>query len=146
MFKKNNITSVLVFLVIAGAYLFFGEGDLGTLLGGSEQTASVSVADDLRVQNVRIYDLDGRVAYEGTVDLRPELERINRGERDPHDNDGATFGNREGLLPQQPRGYYREYVVRTPGISHAGPQRIVLGEGGEAYYTPDHYDSFVRIN
>lgn len=146
MFKKNNLVSALVFLLIAGAYWFLGEGDLGTLLGGtSEQTASATVVDNLTVRAVRIYDLDGRVAYEGDIDLRPELERIERGERDPHDNDGATFGNREGLLPQQPHGYYHEYVVRTPGISHAGPQRIILGDGGEAYYTPDHYDSFVRL-
>jgi len=143
MFTKSNLTTILVFALIAGAYFFLGEGDLSTLLGGGEQTTSIS--SDFVVQNVRIYDLDGRVAYEGDVDLRPELERIERGERDRHENDGATFGNREGLLPQQARGYYREYVVRTPGISHAGPQRIVLGEGGEAYYTPDHYDSFTRI-
>lgn len=143
MFTKNTIVSVLLFLLIAGAYLFFGDGDLSALLGGTEPTTSIN--DELVVENVRIYDLDGRVAYEGDVDLRPELERIERGERDRHENDGGTFSNREGLLPQQARGYYREYVVRTPGISHAGPQRIVLGEGGEAYYTADHYESFTRI-
>ena len=144
MLNKQNITSFLIFALIAGAYLFFGEGDLNALLGGTTEP-TISINDELVVENVHIYDLDGRIAYEGDVNLRPELERIERGERDPHENDGATFGNREGLLPQQSRGYYREYVVRTPGISHAGPQRIVLGKGGEAYYTPNHYASFTRI-
>ncbi|NWE46962.1 hypothetical protein HX857_14370 [Pseudomonas gingeri] len=26
-----------------------------------------------------------------------------------------------------------------------GPQRIVVGKGGEMYYTPDHYKTFVPI-
>jgi filamentous hemagglutinin len=100
---------------------------------------------DLIVNNVRVYDLNGRLAYQGDVDLKPVLERIARGERDPHSNDGTPFSNREGQLPRQPRGYYTEYVVRTPGLSSVGPQRIILGKGGEIYYTPDHYATFVRV-
>ena len=73
------------------------------------------------------------------------FDRIERGESDPHDNDGSVFQNREGLLPDQPRGYYREYVVRTPGLSSVGPQRLILGENGEAYYTSDHYESFTQV-
>ena len=49
------------------------------------------------------------------------------------------------MLPARPQGYYREYVVRTPGMSHAGPQRLVLGDAGEIYFTADHYASFVRV-
>ena len=141
---QKNIVSGLVFVVVIAAYMFFGEGDLGSVLTGSASDALPSAAE-LVMEDVQIYDLDGRVAYEGDVDLRPELERIEAGVSDPHENDGATFGNREGLLPEQSRGYYREFVVRTPGINHAGPQRIVLGEAGEAYYTPDHYETFRRI-
>ena len=33
----------------------------------------------------------------------------------PYAKDGSIFGNREGQLPKQPRGYYREYTVKTPG-------------------------------
>ncbi|MCA9982332.1 MAG: ribonuclease, partial [Anaerolineales bacterium] len=62
-----------------------------------------------------------------------------------YNKDGSTFQNREGLLPSQPRGYYREYTVETPGSRDRGARRIVAGEGGEFYYTADHYASFARI-
>lgn len=67
-----------------------------------------------------------------------------------YEKDGTVFFNREGLLPRQKRGYYREYTVPTPGLSHRGARRIVCG--GEqprapdaCYYTEDHYASFRRI-
>lgn len=67
--------------------------------------------------------------------------------------DGVLFGNRERLLPQQPRGYYAEYTVPTPGSADRGARRIVAGRGttgdfrtsDEYYYTNDHYQSFRRI-
>jgi ribonuclease T1 len=99
----------------------------------------------LVVSNVTVRDMDGRVAWRGDVDLAPTLARIEAGERDPHRNDGGVFGNREQRLPRKPGGYYREYVVRTPGISHAGPQRLIIGRQGEVFYTSDHYVSFQRI-
>jgi len=64
----------------------------------------------------------------------------------PHKNDGSIFKNKEGHLPKQPAGYYTEYVHPTPGVSGAGPQRIVTGKGGEVFYTPNHYGSFIRVN
>ncbi len=72
---------------------------------------------------------------------------IQRGGPFPHRQDGSTFGNREGRLPRQPRGWYREYTVDTPGLSHRGARRIVTGgqPPREWYYTDDHYDSFRRI-
>ena len=59
--------------------------------------------------------------------------------------DGSIFNNYEGLLPQEPGGYYREYTVDTPGSSDRGARRIILGENGELYWTDDHYESFERI-
>jgi ribonuclease T1 len=61
-------------------------------------------------------------------------------------NDGATFGNREKLLPLKDSGYYREYTVRTPGSDDRGPRRMVTGQGRELYYTEDHYRSFVVVD
>ncbi|MGD8200501.1 ribonuclease domain-containing protein [Ornithinimicrobium sp. W1679] len=63
--------------------------------------------------------------------------------------DGSTFGNFEGFLPDESRGYYREYTVETPGLDHRGARRIVTG-GGAAdpevwYYTDDHYESFCEF-
>ena len=82
----------------------------------------------------------------GVEALPPEaidtLLLIEEGGPFPYDQDGSTFQNREGILPDAPRGYYREYTVETPGSPDRGPRRIVTGRDGERYYTDDHYDSF----
>ncbi|MFL6061116.1 MAG: ribonuclease domain-containing protein [Marmoricola sp.] len=67
---------------------------------------------------------------------------IERGGPYPYDRDGVTFRNLEGHLPPQPDGYYREYTVPTPGSADRGARRIVLGAGGELYYSSDHYKTF----
>lgn len=66
----------------------------------------------------------------------------------PYRQDGQTFGNREGLLPAERRGYYREYTVPTPGSRDRGARRIVTGGSPPAvwYYTEDHYRSFRSID
>jgi filamentous hemagglutinin len=77
-------------------------------------------------------------------DLERTLQRIGRSEAYPHRNDGAEFHNREARLSQQPHGYYREYVhPNTAG--GAGPRRVVVGRNGKVYYSPDHYNTFVRV-
>jgi ribonuclease T1 len=65
----------------------------------------------------------------------------------PYEKDGVVFGNRERLLPSHPRGFYREYTVKTPGSRNRGARRIVCGGRTPAqpeacYYTADHYASF----
>lgn len=67
-----------------------------------------------------------------------------------YEKDGVVFGNREGLLPRERRGFYREYTVRTPGTRSRGARRIVCGgklakAPETCYYTDDHYASFRRI-
>lgn len=83
------------------------------------------------------------------VEARETLELIKRGGPFPYEKDGTVFRNFEKLLPKQPRGYYREYTVRTPRVRHRGARRIVVGGKppleAEYYYTDDHYDSFRRI-
>lgn len=59
--------------------------------------------------------------------------------------DGSTFGNLEGLLPKHPRGYYAEYTVPTPGSRDRGARRIITGDGGDFYWTADHYSHFERV-
>ena len=76
---------------------------------------------------------------------RQTLVLIKRGGPFPYAKDGTVFGNREGLLPRQERGYYREYTVPTPGLNHRGARRIVAGERRDYWYTADHYRSFRRI-
>lgn len=66
-----------------------------------------------------------------------------------YEKDGVIFGNRERLLPAHKRGFYREYTVATPGLSHRGARRIVCGGQPKTpdtcYYTADHYASFRQI-
>jgi ribonuclease T1 len=78
-------------------------------------------------------------------EAREALKLIERGGPYPYAKDGAVFGNREGRLPKQSRGYYHEFTVKTPGERSRGARRIVSGKGGEYYYSDDHYNSFRRI-
>jgi guanyl-specific ribonuclease Sa len=79
------------------------------------------------------------------ADIAATLARIASGRRLPYRNDGAVFMNRELLLPLHQAGYYHEYVHLTALVAGPGARRIVIGQGGEVYYTPDHYRSFIRI-
>jgi ribonuclease T1 len=83
-------------------------------------------------------------------EARQTEQLIHAGGPFPYSKDGTVFGNRERLLPRKPRGYWREYTVKTPGAHNRGARRIVCG--GErptapeaCYYTADHYASFKRI-
>ncbi|NXY94909.1 guanine-specific ribonuclease N1 and T1 [Streptomyces sp. BR123] len=78
-------------------------------------------------------------------EARDTLALIDKGGPYPYRQDGAVFGNFEKLLPRQKRGYYHEYTVKTPGRPDRGPRRMVTGQGGEFYYTDDHYHSFKAV-
>lgn len=86
-----------------------------------------------------------------TLGLPPEalatLDLIRRGGPFPYRQDGSTFQNRERLLPDRPRGYYREYTVSTPGAPDRGARRFVTGGDPPEvfYYTKNHYRSFRRV-
>jgi hypothetical protein len=57
----------------------------------------------------------------------------------------GTFLNSEGKLPAEPRGYYTETDVWPRGPNGRGPERLVFGKGGEVYFSPDHYKTFLRV-
>jgi ribonuclease T1 len=82
-------------------------------------------------------------------EARHTLILIKQGGPFPYAKDGRVFGNYEGILPKQKRGYYHEYTVKTPGARNRGARRIVSGgdptSSGEYYYTDDHYATFRRI-
>lgn len=78
-------------------------------------------------------------------EARETLRAIKQGGPFEYDRDGVVFGNRERILPKQPRGYYHEYTVKTPGVAHRGTRRIVCGIVSECYYSNDHYQTFARI-
>lgn len=88
-------------------------------------------------------------AAELPIEARITLARIRDSGPFPYQRDGVAFGNREGMLPPQARGYYREYTVRTPGSRSRGGRRIICGGDpatlAECYYSDDHYQSFKSI-
>lgn len=91
------------------------------------------------------------------------IEKIVDCEKLPFKEDGQIFYNKENKLPQMPKGYYREYTLIVPkdadkefyvgdtlytaypSFGVRGPERIVIGGGKDIYYTPTHYESFVKI-
>ena len=86
--------------------------------------------------------------------LPPEAQKtdqlIHSGGPFPYSRDGVVFGNYEKRLPREPRGYYHEYTVPTPGAHNRGARRIICGgqrptEPDACFYTEDHYNSFHRI-
>lgn len=87
---------------------------------------------------------------------------IYQGSHLPYAQDGATFTNKEGRLPAQPLGFYKEYTLLTgaaphtvtiggvayqvaPDLSARGSERVIIGGGEKIYYTPDHYAHFIQL-
>lgn len=105
-------------------------GDSGRTAGGGNSDARI----------------ESRVGYPAFLpaEAHRTIALIQRGGPYPHRQDGTTFGNREGRLPRKARGWYREFTVETPGLSHRGARRIVTGGDppSEWFYTDDHYESF----
>jgi ribonuclease T1 len=84
------------------------------------------------------------------VEVRSTELLVRSGGPFPYSKDGIVFGNRERLLPSRPRGYYREYTVRTPGSRDRGARRLVCGGDlprapHACFYTDDHYASFRQV-
>ena len=81
------------------------------------------------------------------AEARPVLDAIARGGPYRYRQDGGVFQNRERRLPAQPRGYYHEFTVDTPGSDDRGARRIITGGNPpvEYWYTDDHYRSFRRF-
>jgi len=116
--------------------------------------AGIGVAGLLSIGAVEARDQVSLIAPVSLAQLPGEAQavhrRIHAGGPFAYAKDGIVFGNRERLLPREPRGYYREYTVAKPGSRDRGARRIVCG-GREpsapqaCYYTADHYNSFNRI-
>ena len=159
--KKLTIGG-LIGLGLIVLFTFLGGGDLGDVVGNLQKSAGEPAAvQDTQAQDTQAQDTQTQDAQAPTVgqvsglpiilwnDLPPEaqetIELIDQGGPFPYDKDGSTFGNREGILPDRPHGYYKEYTVITPGSRDRGARRIVGGADGELYYTDDHYDSFREV-
>ena len=98
-------------------------------------------------------------------DATPPLDRLHRAAKDPlrkakdlleaiqqHEGKalpgyigGRAFQNRERRLP---RGHYREYDVnpKIRGRSRDAERIVIEQDTGRAYYTGDHYRTFMPLN
>ncbi|MFV2104659.1 ribonuclease domain-containing protein [Micromonospora sp. LOL_024] len=81
--------------------------------------------------------LDGVLVQSGA--MGPTVPKVFR-------NDGGTGGQ---VLPRTTAGgdaiTYREWgTVPGSGNPKPGGERIVTGSDGSVYYTPDHYQTFIR--
>jgi len=124
---RTLLTRALIVAVVAGASF----APPGTLAHGAAAAKS----------EIRVVELP--------VEARDLLARIRDGGPFRYDRDGVVFGNREHQLPAEPRGYYHEYTVQTPGAKNRGARRIVCGGPKKAPeacdYTGDHYQTFARV-
>ncbi|SFS93567.1 ribonuclease domain-containing protein [Saccharopolyspora flava] len=135
MSSRKRITSALVGLVALVVLGWFGkdvvaDSPTSTEVPGASQSG-------LQVQQLSKLPPEAGKTYQLIV----------KGGPFPYPGkDGSTFGNREGELPKQKSGYYKEYTVPTPGSKDRGARRLVTGSQEEVYYTGDHYESFVVVD
>jgi ribonuclease T1 len=141
-------------LVVLGGLLF--GGPLGTPNAGSSSEPTVPSVSVPSVQ----------LAAPALHDATPPLDRaLHRAAKDPlqkakdlleaiqqHEGKalpgyigGGVFQNRERRLP---RGHYREYDVnpRIRGHSRDAERIVIEQDTGRAYYTGDHYRTFMPLN
>jgi len=153
--NRQTVTTVaIVFATIAFTsfvlrFAMDHDGETITIFGDDPTPSAV---ETLPVDDVQSGDTDPEsglpwvLEEELPVEGQATLALIDQGGPFPFPGkDGSRFGNFEGLLPDHAGGYYAEYTVLTPGSSDRGARRIIAGDGGEFYWTEDHYASFERI-
>ena len=137
---KRTPTLVILLLLLLLA-LLGGRQWLGGISQSTPETTAATAPEMAGVPDAGLqsFSAEERGAVLATLAL------IDSGGPFLHAKDGSVFGNREGRLPQRAAGYYREYTVETPNSPDRGARRIVAGEGGEIFYTRDHYGSFLQL-
>ena len=68
-------------------------------------------------------------------EIRRTLDRIATGGPFPYRQDDTVFMNREGRLPKQSLGYYREFTVRHP-VPTIGAHAGLSAVNGASYFSP----------
>ncbi len=132
---RGRLFSVAILLVGAGIALwapYFGHAPTAGIAQAHAAATGLS-----RIETIPVTALP--------LEAKETLAFIKKGGPFPYSKDGTVFGNREKRLPPKPRGYYKEYTVKTPGSRTRGARRIVAGQGGDHYYTDDHYNTFRLI-
>jgi ribonuclease T1 len=154
--NRTTIKTVVIVFATLIATLFFirwtfdHDGETITLFGDDPTATAATTAVDSGAVESGDTDAESGLPWvledALPVEAQATLALIDQGGPFPFPGkDGSTFANLEGLLPDHPRGYYAEYTVLTPGSTDRGARRIISGDGGEYYWTEDHYGSFERI-
>ena len=144
MTRTRLITLALALGIAALSYFGINVPGLDTNNDGSSAPARTAAGHDSVARS-------GNTIAESELPKQAiqTLQLIRQGGPFPYEKDGTVFGNREKRLPDQQRGYYREYTVETPGVNHRGARRIVSGgpvtRPAEYFYTKDHYETFRMI-
>jgi len=148
--SARKILIIIAILLLSTLARYVSEDVSPTPSGASNLTQPVVSTGRVASDDVVASGDSKREASRNAVALPPEayevIQSIARGGPFTHEKDGTVFQNRESRLPKKRKGYYSEYTVRTPGSRDRGARRIVSGDGGELYYTDDHYQSFQRID
>ena len=182
MFKRWFKAAVILSL-LAAAPRVFAERPAGTALGDLSGAVVLQGLDAIPSPNEIIIPMAAPAADTRATamapapgrDFTPEIRDAARikaimklvsdiynGNHLPYSQDGSIFSNKEGRLPQQPRGYYHEYTLLTgsaphvvtiggntyqvaPDLSARGSERVIIGGGQYIYYTPDHYKNFILL-
>ena len=142
--KKTGLSTLLSFIALIAVAVFFFSDLTASFFADSTPATSITQT----APKTSSPDTAATAAITGDAQIDQTLALIQQGGPFPYPNkDGTTFYNREGKLPAQSQGYYREYTVPTPGVSHRGARRIVTGGHPPTVYylTVDHYDSFQQL-
>ena len=113
--------------------------------GGQSGTATVESTAASQAASQGVSGLPTVALTELPAEAQQTYELVMEGGPFPYRQDDQVFGNREGVLPPEEYGWYREYTIPTPGSPDRGAQRFVVGDDDVFFYTDDHYDSFSEV-
>jgi ribonuclease T1 len=127
------------------AVTLLGVVGIGLLGAGASSTAPSASPSPSAGYQTPCSGLPGIAVADLPQQARDTLALIDRGGPYPYSQDNTVFGNLERVLPERPKGYYREYTVVSPGSSSRGTRRLVVGAQGDIYFTADHYQTFRQV-
>ena len=140
--KKSSFSTLFSLIAIIAVAVYFFADLKSSFFADSTPSTTLSQ------HSIEPASTSNPAAITGDAQIDQTLALIQQGGPFPYPSkDGSTFYNREGKLPAQSQGYYREYTVPTPAVSHRGARRIVTGGHPPTIYylTLDHYDSFQKL-
>lgn len=113
-----------------------------TELAAAEETVSSRTA--VEINSTETTRSASQVAPQKAYDLLAKLQQRD-GVPLPDYVGGKAFRNREHRLPP---GRYREYDVnrKMPGRTRDAERIVIEQRSGKAYYTGDHYRTFIPLN